>query len=65
MIWGGIVLIFTISLIQEKKGSIRELLWQKNPVVRYAFVFALLVIVLLMGSYGVGYNASAFIYNAF
>ena len=61
----GIVLMFTISLIQEKKGSVRELLWQKHPVVRYALIFALLVIVLLMGSYGVGYNASAFIYNAF
>lgn len=61
----GIVLMFTISLIQEKKGSIRELLWQKNPAVRYALIFALLVIVLLMGNYGVGYNASAFIYNAF
>ena len=62
---GAIVLVFTISLIQEKKGSIRELLWQKNPVLRYALIFALLVVVLLMGSYGVGYNASAFIYNAF
>ena len=61
----GVVLIFVISLIQEKKGSIRELLWQKNPVLRYALIFALLVVVLLMGSYGVGYNASAFIYNAF
>ena len=61
----GIVLVFTVSLIQEKKGSIRELLWQKNPIVRYGLIFALLVIVLLMGSYGVGYNASAFIYNAF
>ena len=37
----------------------------ENPVVRYVLIFALLVIVLLMGSYGVGYNASAFIYNAF
>ena len=62
---GGIVLIFTVSLIQEKKGSVRELLWQKNPVLRYALIFALLVIVLLMGSYGFGYDASGFIYNAF
>ena len=62
---GGIVLMFTISLIQEKKGSIRELLWQKNPVLRYALIFALLVIVLLMGKYGLGYDASGFIYNAF
>ncbi len=62
---GGIALMFTISLIQEKKGSIRELLWAKSPVVRHALIFALLVIVLLMGSYGIGYNASAFIYTGF
>jgi hypothetical protein len=62
---GGIVLMFTISLIQEKKGSVRELLWQKNPVLRYALIFALLVVVLLMGKYGIGYEAGAFIYNAF
>jgi len=62
---GAIVVVFTVSLIQEKKGSVRELLWQKNPVLRYALIFALLIVVLLMGSYGVGYNASAFIYTGF
>ncbi len=62
---GGIGLLFTVSLIQEKKGSVREILWQGNPIVRYALIFALLVIVLLMGSYGLGYNAGNFIYNQF
>ena len=62
---GSIVLIFIISLIQEKKGSVRELLWQKPALVRHALIFALLVIVLLMGSYGLGYDAGAFIYTGF
>ena len=61
---GGIVLMFCVSLFQERKGSIREALWNK-PVLRYILVFVLLVIVLLMGSYGIGYNASDFIYNQF
>ena len=61
---GGIVLMFSVSLLQEKKGSVRELLWNK-PMLRYILIFALLLIVLLMGSYGIGYNASNFIYNQF
>lgn len=60
----GIALMFTISLIQEKKGNVRELLWTR-PMLRYSLVIALLVIVILMGSYGIGYNASNFIYNQF
>ncbi len=60
----GIILMFTVSVIQEKKGSVREILWTK-PILRYALVFVLFVIVLLMGSYGIGYNASNFIYNQF
>lgn len=64
IILGGIVLMFCVSLFQEKKGSVREALWDK-PVLRYILVFLLLVTVLLMGSYGIGYHASDFIYNQF
>lgn len=60
----GIVVMFSVSVFQEKKGSVRALLWQR-PVLRYSLVFVLLVIVLLLGSYGIGYNASNFIYNQF
>lgn len=61
----SIVLIFAVSVIQEKKGSVREMLHNANPVLRYALIFALLVIVLLMGSYGLGYDSGNFIYNQF
>ena len=60
----GIVLMFAVSLFQEKKGSFREYLWEK-PLLRYVLMFALFLCVLLMGSYGIGYNASNFIYNQF
>ena len=60
----GILLMFAVSLFQEKKGSVREFLWEK-PVLRYVLVLGLLICVLLMGSYGIGYNASNFIYNQF
>ena len=62
---GGIAVLFAVSLIQEKKGSVRELLAQKPAALRWALIFALFVIVLLMGSYGIGYNAGNFIYNQF
>lgn len=61
----GVVLILSVSLVQEKKGSVRELLWSKPAAVRYILLFALFLVVLLMGSYGIGYNASNFIYNQF
>ena len=57
--------MFVISLLQEKKGSIRELLHNKPAALRYCLIFGLFVIVVLMGSYGIGYNASSFIYNQF
>lgn len=57
--------VFSVSLLQEKKGSVRELLWQAPWPVRRGLLFALFLVVLLMGSYGMGYNASNFIYNQF
>ncbi len=60
----GIALMFAVSLYQEKKGSVREALWEK-PLLRYTLIFAMLLCVLLMGSYGIGYNANNFIYNRF
>lgn len=62
---GSIVLLFAVSLLQEKKGSVRELLAAKPAALRYALIFALFLLVLLMGNYGIGYNAGNFIYNQF
>ena len=61
----GILVMLTVSIIGEKKGSVRDLLSQKPAVLRYALIIALLIITLLVGSYGIGYNASNFIYNQF
>ncbi|MBE6934098.1 MAG: MBOAT family protein [Ruminococcaceae bacterium] len=60
----GIATMFSVSLFEETKGSIRERLYTR-PVLRYALFVALLLIVLLMGSYGIGYDAGNFIYNRF
>lgn len=69
--WDWVILILgleamvVVSLIQEMKGSLRQLLWQKRPELRYGLTILLLLAVLLFGRYGVGYEASSFIYNQF
>ena len=61
---GGILLMFAVSTYQEKVGSVRVLL-HKHYIIGSVCIFLLLLVVLLMGSYGIGYNASNFIYNQF
>ena len=61
----GIGLMAAVSLVQEKRGCVRELLWRGNAVVRWTLIFTLFLIVLLMGSYGAGYDAGNFIYNQY
>ena len=67
--WGilgfGIVLMLSVSVYQEVKGGVREGLQKLPWVCRYAMIFMLFVAVLLMGSYGLGYDAGSFIYNQF
>ena len=41
------------------------MLHKANPVLRYALIFGLLVAVLLLGRYGLGYDSGNFIYNQF
>ena len=66
--WGilaaGTALMLAVSLFQERKGSIRQLLWNR-PRLRFALIFILFLVVLLMGRYGIAYDAASFIYNQF
>ena len=60
----GVVLMLTVSLLQERFGSVRELLWNRTGL-RYALTVVLFLAVLLMGNYGIGYDAVNFIYHQF
>lgn len=60
----GAVLMFAVSCVQERCGSVREKLWER-PVVSYAVFLVLAVSVLTFGAYGVGYDSAQFIYNQF
>lgn len=64
IIAAGCAVLFSVSLAQEE-GSVRERLWNGPVWLRYCLTIGLLLAVLLMGSYGIGYDASNFIYNQF
>ena len=60
----GTVIMLVISLIQ-RKGSVRDQLAAKPYPLRFVLWYGLFLVVLLMGAYGIGYDASQFIYNQF
>lgn len=57
-------LLLTVSLVQ-RSGSVRGRIAAKPYPVRAALWFGLFVAVLILGAYGVGYDANQFIYNRF
>ena len=61
----SLFVLLLISVIQEKHGSIRRQLEKQNIVFRYFILLALLFSVVIFGVYGPGYDAAAFIYEAF
>jgi hypothetical protein len=63
IVLAGVCVIFTVSKISAK-GSVREKLY-KRPALSAVLCSALFVCVIMLGAYGVGYDASQFIYNQF
>lgn len=60
-----LLLWFFVSLIQERGCSVRELISRQNLVFRWGLYFAGIGAILIFGIYGIGYDASAFIYRGF
>lgn len=60
----GTLLLLCVSLLQ-RSGSVREKIARKPYAVRFAVWYGLFLTVLLTGAYGIGYDASQFIYNQF
>ncbi len=61
----GSLVMLAVGLMQVKGGSIRERVAQKSPAFRLVFWYGMFLIVLVFGAYGVGYDASQFVYNQF
>lgn len=60
----GLLMMVLVSLVQ-RTGSVREKIAARPYPVRFLLWYGLFLLVLLMGAYGVGYDASQFIYNQF
>lgn len=60
----GTAVLLGVSLLQ-RRGSVRERIACRPYPVRFAVWYGLFLVVLLMGAYGIGYDASQFIYNQF
>ncbi len=64
ILFAGLCLLITVSLIQ-RKGPVRERIAKWKTPLRFALWYGLFLAVLLLGAYGIGYDASQFIYNQF
>lgn len=61
----GIILVWIVDVLQERGMSIRQRLSEQNIVVRWAFYIGALIIIIIFGVYGAGYDASGFAYGGF
>lgn len=59
----GCVLLFIVSFLEEKGHSVRDLINTKPMFVRVAAISLGTVAIILFGAYGIGYEASNFIYS--
>lgn len=60
----GIAVVFIISLIQ-RKGSIRERIFKLPVWTQWVILSVLIMCVCFFGAYGMGYDASSFVYMQF
>ncbi|MBR3032451.1 MAG: MBOAT family protein [Clostridiales bacterium] len=61
----GTVILFVVSMI-GRSGSVRDKMEKKIPFAgRWAVFSVLLIVIIVFGAYGLGYDASQFIYNQF
>ena len=61
----GCAVWFVISLMQESGMKIRESLARQNILFRWGIYLTVIIVVLIVGVYGPGYDASTFIYRGF
>lgn len=62
----GLAIVFGISLYKYRSGkSVRDGLYAKHQTLFYALMAVLLVIILVFGAYGIGFDSSQFIYSQF
>jgi D-alanyl-lipoteichoic acid acyltransferase DltB (MBOAT superfamily) len=60
----AIVIFLIVGILQGKK-PVAEQLAEKPLVPRYLIVWVLIIVILVFGAYGIGFDATQFIYNQF
>ena len=60
----AVTLVFTVSILQ-RKGEVRMAIRNNKLVVRQGLIYALLILILVFGVYGIGFDSNQFIYNQF
>ena len=61
----GILVLLTVSILQERGVKMRETIAKQNLAFRWAVYIIALIVVIIFGVYGRGYNAADFIYARF
>ena len=61
----GMIIMFVVSLLQEKGYNIRETISKQNIPFRWCLYYMIIFAIILFGIYGPGYNVSDFIYGQF
>ena len=56
------VIILTVSIVKAKRGVVFK---DDNFVIRHCLLAVLLIVIVVFGAYGEGYDATQFIYNQF
>lgn len=64
ILW-GVVLVFVVSILQERGVGIRELIARKTLPVRWGIYIAAILVVIIAGAYGPGFGVVDFIYAQF
>lgn len=60
-----LIVIFTVSLMQESGIHLREKLDEQNLLFRWLIIIGAIVFLLIFGAYGAAYTASDFVYQQF
>jgi hypothetical protein len=60
----GVILLVWVSL-KQRSGAVREYISAKPYWIKFVIWYGLFLCVLIFGAYGIGYDASQFIYNQF
>ena len=61
----GVVLVFVVSILQERGVSIREWIARRALPIRWSIYIAAVLVVIIAGAYGPGFGVVDFIYAQF